>query len=180
MGKGQFLGEFVAARKIVTHPAPILRQKAKKIHRIDDSIKQLIDDMVETLHVANGAGLAAPQVGVPLRVIVTVVDDHLRVLLNPEIMEISGEEVEADEGCLSIPGWYGPVTRQERVVLRAMSRTGKPVKVKAGGWEARVFQHEVDHLNGILYTDRIEDKSQLHRVTDREEEAELEDEQAVV
>jgi peptide deformylase len=170
----------MAVRKIVVHPAPVLRQKAKKVHRVDHSIKELIDDMVDTLHDANGAGLAAPQVGVPLRVIVTNYDGNLRVVVNPEIVEAEGEDVEGNEGCLSIPGWYGPVTRKERVVMRGLGRTGKPIKIKAEGWEARVFQHEVDHLNGVLYIDYIQDKSLIRHVRDEEEEEELEEEQAVV
>jgi peptide deformylase len=170
----------VTARKIVTLGHPILRQAAKKVHRVDESTKKLIGDMIDTVHEANGAGLAAPQIGVPLRLIVTVYDDRLRVVLNPEILEASGEDIEADEGCLSIPGWTGPVVRKEKVTVRGMSRTGKPIKIKTEGWEARVFQHEIDHINGILYIDRMEDRNQLRRVSDAEEEEELEEEQAIV
>jgi peptide deformylase len=156
----------------------VLRQKAKKIHRVDQSTKQLVQDLIDTVKDAPGAGLAAPQIGVPLRAIVTNVDDKIQVVLNPEIVEESDEEVLAEEGCLSIPGWYGPVKRKERVTVRGMSRTGKSVKIKTEGWEARAFQHEVDHLDGILFTDRMEDRSLLHRVEDEEEEDELEQEQA--
>lgn len=170
----------MTARKIVTLGQPILRQPAKKIHRVDDSIKKLIDDMIETVHEANGAGLAAPQIGVPLRLIVTVYDDRLRVVLNPEIVDASGEDIEDDEGCLSIPGWIGPVVRKEKVTVRGLSQTGKPIKIKTDGWEARVFQHEIDHVNGILYIDRVSDRSRLQRVSEREDEEELEEEQAIV
>jgi peptide deformylase len=158
----------------------VLRQKAKKVHRVDNYIRRLIDDLIETCHAANGAGLAAPQIGVPLRAIVTNVDDNVRVVLNPEIVKQSDEQVEGEEGCLSIPGWYGPVMRRERVTVRGLSRTGKPIKIKAEGWEARAFQHEVDHLDGILFIDRMEDKSRLHRIETAEEEEELEEEQAIV
>lgn len=156
---------------------PVLRRKAKKVHRVDESIKKLIEDLIDTVHEAHGAGLAAPQIGVPLRAIVTNVEDQLRVVLNPEIVEESEEQVEGEEGCLSIPGWYGPLMRKERVTVRGMSRTGKPIKIKSEGWEARAFQHEVDHLNGILFIDRMEDRSKLHRVESAEEEEELEEEQ---
>jgi peptide deformylase len=168
----------VAVRRIVLLGEPVLRQKAKKIHRVDQSTKQLVQDLIDTVKDAPGAGLAAPQIGVPLRAIVTNVDDKIQVVLNPEIVEESDEEVLAEEGCLSIPGWYGPVKRKERVTVRGMSRTGKSVKIKTEGWEARAFQHEVDHLDGILFTDRMEDRSLLHRVEDEEEEDELEQEQA--
>jgi peptide deformylase len=170
----------VAVRKVVTLGNPILRQKAKKIHRVDESIQKLVDDLVETLHFANGAGLAAPQIGIPLRAIVTLYDDNLRVLLNPEIVDLSGEDIEGDEGCLSIPGWYGPVMRKERVTVRGLSGTGKSLKVKTEGWEARILQHEIDHLNGTLYIDRITDRSRLQKVETQEEEDELEEEQAIV
>ena len=155
----------------------MLRRKAKKVHRVDSYIRGLVEDLIDTVYEANGAGLAAPQIGVPLRAIVTNVDDRLHVILNPEIVEESAEEVEADEGCLSIPGWYGPVKRKERVTVRGLGRTGKPMKVKSEGWEARALQHEVDHLNGVLFIDRMEDRSKLHKVETSEEEEELEQEQ---
>lgn len=167
----------MAVREIVTLGAPVLRQKAKKVHRVDTYVRQLIEDLIDTVHSANGAGLAAPQIGVPLRAIVTDVDDQLHVVLNPEIVDQSDDEVEGEEGCLSIPGWYGPVKRKERVTVRGLGRTGKPIKIKAEGWEARAFQHEVDHLDGILFTDRMEDPSQLHKVESQEQEEELEEEQ---
>ncbi|GAC1322041.1 MAG: peptide deformylase [Chloroflexota bacterium] len=167
----------MAVRDIVTLGAPVLRQKAKKVRRVDAYVRQLVDDLIDTVHAANGAGLAAPQIGVPLRAIVTHVDEQLHVVLNPEFVSQSDEEVEGEEGCLSIPGWYGPVKRKERVTVRGLSRTGKPIKIKAEGWEARAFQHELDHLDGVLFTDRMEDTSLLHRAESREEEEELEDEQ---
>jgi peptide deformylase len=167
----------LTVRQIVTLGDPVLRRKAKKVHRVDSYIRGLIEDLIETVHEANGAGLAAPQIGVPLRAIVTNVDDKLHVVLNPEIVDESQEEIEADEGCLSIPGWYGPVKRRERVTVRGLGRTGKPVKLKTEGWEARAFQHEIDHLNGVLFIDRITDRSKLHKVESEQEEEELEQEQ---
>jgi peptide deformylase len=156
---------------------PVLRQKSKKVHRFDESVQRLIDDLVDTVHDAHGAGLAAPQIGVPLRAIVTFVDEKLQIVVNPEIVEESEEEIEAEEGCLSIPGWYGPVQRKEKVTVRGQNRKGKSIKIKAEGWEARAFQHEVDHLNGVLFIDRMDDRSKLHKVESEEEEEELEDEQ---
>ncbi|HLJ68214.1 MAG TPA: peptide deformylase [Chloroflexota bacterium] len=168
----------MTVRRIVILGEPVLRQKAKKIHRVDNSIRLLLDDMVETMKAAPGAGLAAPQVGVPLRAIVTNVDDKVRVVINPEIVEQSDEEYEDDEGCLSIPGWWGPVKRRTAVTVRGLGRTGKPVKIKAEGLEARCFQHEIDHLDGILFIDRMEDRSKLYKVESAREEQELEEEHA--
>ncbi|MGH2443481.1 MAG: peptide deformylase, partial [Chloroflexota bacterium] len=107
------------------------------------------------------------------------VDDKLKVIVNPEIVDRSEETVEAEEGCLSIPGWAGPVTRHERVTVRGMNRKGKSIKMKAEGWEARAFQHEIDHLDGVLYTDRMDDRKKLHKVESEEEEEEEEEEQAL-
>jgi peptide deformylase len=169
----------LAVRPIVTLGHPVLRQKAKKIHRVDESARQLVQDLTDTIECTpNGAGLAANQIGVPLRAIVTYIEGKTRAVINPEVVEQSDDEVEAEEGCLSIPGWYGPVWRRQRVTVRGLSPKGKPVKIKAEDFEARVFQHEIDHLNGILFTDRMEDTSLLHQVESVEEEEELEDEQA--
>lgn len=168
----------MAIRPIVTVPTPVLKQRAKKIHRVDDSARQLVQDLIDTVEsTPNGAGLAAPQIGVPLRAIVTHIDGKSRPVINPEIVEESEDEVEAEEGCLSIPGWYGPVWRKRQITVRGLDPNGKPVKIKAEEFEARVFQHEIDHLNGILFTERMEDPSKLHRVQDEEEEEELEDDQ---
>jgi peptide deformylase len=162
----------------VTVGHPVLRQRAKKIHRVDESVKQLVEDLIDTVSATpNGAGLAANQIAVPLRALVTYVDQKPQVFINPEIVEESEEVEEAEEGCLSIPGWYGPVWRKERVTVRALNEKGKQFKVKAVDFEARVLQHEIDHLNGILFIDRMEDKTQLHRVESDEEEEQLEDEQ---
>jgi peptide deformylase len=155
----------------------VLRQRSKKVRHVDAYIRQLIDDLLDTVHDAHGAGLSAPQIGVPLRVIVTIVEGQEHVVVNPEIVDRSGEDVEAEEGCLSIPGWWGPLKRKERVTVRGLSRTGKPIKIKSEGWEARAFQHEVDHLDGVLFIDRMDDRSKLHKVESGEEEEQLEDEQ---
>jgi peptide deformylase len=172
----------VANRRIVilgTAGDGVLRQKAKKIHHIDNSIRKLVDDLTDTVQDAHGAGLAAPQIGVPLRAIVTHVDDQLRAVINPEIVRESEEEEESDEGCLSIPGWWGPVTRKTAVTVKGLGRTGKPLKIKAEGLEARAFQHEIDHLNGVLFLDRMEDRSKLYKVKSVAEEEEMEEEHVI-
>jgi peptide deformylase len=157
----------------------VLRQKAKKIHRVDNSVRRLVDDLIDTVQEAHGAGLAAPQIGVPLRAIVTHVDDQLRVVINPEIVQESDEGEESDEGCLSIPGWWGPVTRKLAVTVKGLGRTGRPLKIKAEGLEARAFQHEVDHLNGVLFLDRMTDRTKLYRVESKAEEEEMEEEHVI-
>jgi peptide deformylase len=168
----------VATRTIVTIGHPVLRQRAKKIHHVDESVKQLAQDLIDTVSATpNGAGLAANQIAVPLRALVTYVEGKPRVFINPEVLDESEEEEEAEEGCLSIPGWYGPVWRKERVTVRALNEKGKSFKVKASDFEARVLQHEIDHLNGVLFIDRMDDKSRLHRVESDDEEEELEEEQ---
>ena len=141
----------------------VLRGKAKRVGRIDDFVRRLIDDMIETLRDAPGVGLAAPQVGVPLRVIVVEYEDQLHTVINPEIVKSSGT-VTDDEGCLSAPHWQGPVTRATNVVVKGRDRDGKEVRIKAEGWLARIFQHECDHLEGTLFLDRVHDRSQLHWV----------------
>jgi peptide deformylase len=173
----------VAVRPIVFVGTPgesVLRQKAKKIHHVDEYARKLVGDLVDTVMEANGAGLAAPQIGVPLRAIVTLVDEQLNIVLNPEIVKLSKDEIEGEEGCLSIPGWYGPVMRKEHVTIRGLSQTGKPIKIKAEGWEARAFQHEIDHLDGVLFIDKLTDKTRLHKVDSQDDEYELENQQAVV
>jgi peptide deformylase len=154
----------VAVRRIVMLGEPVLRQKAKKIHHFDASTQRLVDDLMDTLGEAHGVGLAAPQIGVPLRAFVSNVEDKWRVLINPEIIAASDDQIEADEGCLSIPGWWGPVKRHAKVTVRALNQKGKPIKVKAEELEARCFQHEIDHLDGVLFVDRMEDRGKLYRV----------------
>jgi peptide deformylase len=153
----------MAAREIVTIPHPVLRKKARKVAEVDADVRNLINDMVEAMRAAPGVGLAAPQVGVSSRVIVVEFGDEedeeapkkLYALINPEIVEASEEEkVNGIEGCLSIPRLVGEVERYQRVVVKGLNRHGKPVKLKAEGWLARILQHEIDHLEGVLYTDR--------------------------
>jgi peptide deformylase len=162
----------MAVLPILTQESSILRQKAKRVPRVDDSIRKLIDDMVETMVAAPGVGLAAPQVGVGLRVIVFKTDENLHTLVNPEMVKAEGEQTGL-EGCLSIPGYVGEVTRALRVVARGLNRHGKMVRVKGDGLLARAIQHEIDHLDGILFTDRLTSLDTLRKVQPEEEEAEL-------
>jgi peptide deformylase len=152
-------------RKIVTLPDPVLRKKARKITDFGPEIQALIDDMVETMREAPGVGLAAPQVGISSRLIVVEYGDEedeeapkkLYVVLNPEIVRTDTEVVSGVEGCLSIPELVGNVERFESVTVRGFNRRGQPLKIKAKGWLARIFQHEIDHLEGVLFVDRTEE-----------------------
>lgn len=149
-------------REIVTVPEPVLRRKARKVTDFGSELQTLIDDMVETMRAAPGVGLAAPQVNAPLRVIVVEFGDEedesvppkLYTLVNPEIVRSSREMVVGTEGCLSIPGFIGDVDRMKSITVKGQNRRGQPVRIKAEGWLARIFQHEIDHLDGILFTDR--------------------------
>ena len=155
----------MALRQIVTLPDSVLRRKARPVDRFDAELQVLIDDMIDTMREAPGVGLAAPQVGVSERVIVVEYFENdeeedeaapkkLYVMVNPEIKQVSEETEEGVEGCLSVPGWQGEVERALQVTVKGQTRRGQPMKVKAKGWMARIFQHEIDHLNGVVFTDR--------------------------
>ncbi len=172
----------MAVLNIRTVPDPILRRKANKIAKIDGSIRKLAEDMIETMYAARGIGLAANQVGVPLRLLVMGIpapieevegeelkdeDDEVRetrideyVLINPEFVKKSGERL-LDEGCLSIPEYRGELTRAEWVKVKALDLDGKPVRLKAEGLMAQALEHEIDHLDGILYIDRLKEQGTL-------------------
>jgi len=166
----------MTVRPIVLANDPILRQKSKKVKDFGKALQVLIDDMVETMQAANGAGLAAPQVGVLERVIVIQLPENeedpqsgkLFALCNPQIVRADGEE-EGDEGCLCLPGYVGGVKRATSVTVKAQDRRGRKVRIKAEGFLARVFQHEVDHLDGILYIDRVESPDKIRRIVPQEE-----------
>jgi peptide deformylase len=150
-------------RPILVVGHPVLRQKAKRVSQIDRTIQKLIDDMIETMKVAPGVGLAAPQVGVPLRLAVIDVDDSITVIINPEIVKSFGD-VELDEGCLSVPGFWGRLSRAERVSVKALDRNGKELRIRdAEGLLAQALQHEINHLDGQLYIDRMESLDNLQR-----------------
>ena len=149
---------------IVTVPDPILRRKAHKVTDFGKDFQMLVTNMVETMRDAPGVGLAAPQVGVSMRLIVVEYGDEedeeapkkLYVVANPEIVDPSEEKVLGVEACLSVPDLVGEVERYQSIVVKGLNKQGKPVKIKAEGWLARVFQHEIDHVEGIVYTDRTD------------------------
>ena len=142
----------------------VLRQKAKKLSSIDTSIQRLIDSMIETMQSANGVGLAAPQIGKSLRIIVLQMPgEEPQIIINPEIVKRSGEQ-EVTEGCLSVPGYYGEIKRSAEVTVKGKDRYGKGIRIKATGLLAEALEHEIDHLNGVLYVDHIQHEDELHRI----------------
>jgi peptide deformylase len=167
-------------RPILVVGHPVLRQKAKRVTQFDKNLQRLIDDMVETMRAAPGVGLAGPQIGVPLRLAVIEVDDVVTVIINPEIVKRSGE-VELDEGCLSVPGFWGKLHRSEKVTVKARNRDGREFRVNAEGLLAQALQHEIDHLDGMLYIDRMPSLDDLQRsepLRKREADARSKEEEA--
>ncbi len=173
----------MSLRPIIGPDNPILRKKARAVANFKDAaLQKLIDDMIETMRDAPGVGLAAPQVAISQRLAVIEYgelpedapedapppDPKLYVILNPEIVTRSEELVNGTEGCLSLPGYVGSVMRHEAITVKAFNRHGRPVKIKAQGWLARIFQHEIDHLDGVLFIDKA---SKVWKVeTDSEED----------
>ncbi len=152
----------MAVRQIRTYPDPVLRNKTTRVARIDNDINQLIEDLVQTMHAAPGVGLAANQIGVPLQVAVIDLSTReekaqqhpLLVIINPELISMEGSVVE-EEGCLSIPDYAEKIKRAARVKVRAQDRTGKQFELEAEGLLAKALQHEIDHLNGLLFIDKL-------------------------
>jgi len=159
----------MAVLPIRSVPDSVLKQKAKKVPAIDGSIKKLIRDMLETMHAEPGrVGLAASQVGVPLRIIVIgMPEKEDLVLINPEIVRRRGERI-IDEGCLSVPGYFGQIKRSEAVTAKGRDQNGKEVRVKAEGLLAQALEHEIDHLNGTLYIDHPEVRETLRKIEPEE------------
>jgi peptide deformylase len=146
----------MALRQILTYDKDeILRKKSRRVETVDDRIKTLVEDMAETMEKANGAGLAAPQIGILKRIVVVDTGEGLMKLINPEIVKAEGQQLEV-EGCLSVPGLYGIVKRPFRVYVRAMDENGQNIGVYLRGLAARAVCHEVDHLEGILFLDKVE------------------------
>jgi peptide deformylase len=156
----------MATRRIIYPDNPVLKTKARRVREFNGELHTLLDDMAQTMEEADGVGLAAPQVEVSQRAIVVRLPDgdhwaeeygeeagKLYEVVNPEIIRRSREMVDGVEACLSIPGYFGSVERHEAVVIRGQDRNGEPIRIKARDWLARVFQHEIDHLDGVLYTD---------------------------
>jgi peptide deformylase len=169
----------MAVKEILNVDHPMLRRKCAKIQRLDASLQKLIDDMLDTMHEANGVGLAAPQVGVPLRLFVVETPEDADephsgetfVLYNPEIVK-TDELYYPEEGCLSMPGWVGNVPRYMYATIKGRDRNGREVRVKASGLLAQAFQHENDHLDGVLFFDRLSGPDQLRRARKADEAVE--------
>ena len=152
--------------KMRTLPDPVLRQKASKVSKIDGSIQKLIDDMIETMHADAGVGLAAPQIGVSLRVaVIEIPGEEVITLINPEIIKRQGERV-LQEACLSVPGYQGEIKRAVTVKVKAQNRQGKEFRLKGEGLLAQALEHEIDHLDGVVYIDHIKDQSKLWKLSE--------------
>jgi len=163
----------MAVLPIVCYPDAVLRQKAKRVSNIDGSIQRLIDDMVDTMHEVEGVGLAAPQVGVSLRVIVIELPgEETLALVNPQIVKRSGER-SVEEGCLSVPGYRGEIERSLKVIAKGLDRSGKEVRIRGESLMAQAIEHEIDHLNGILYVDHLESMDNLFKLEPGAEAAEI-------
>lgn len=157
----------MALRNIVLEGDEILRKKAREVAEVNDHIRMILDDMLETMKAHDGAGLAAPQVGILKRMFIAMVDGELIELINPVILETEGEQ-EEDEGCLSVPGMVGTVKRPEYIKMKGLDRNGQEVVYEGTGFMPIVLSHEYDHLDGILYTDKAKDVREFDRDPDEE------------
>ena len=178
----------MTVRKVVTLNDERLRQKAEKIKQFTPALKQLAEDMLETMRANRGVGLAGPQIGVMQRIFVAEIppersdteEPHPQsgvtyVLINPEIVQCADTLVEGREGCLSIPSWFGLVERPEWVEVKAQDLSGNPIKLKVNDLLARIFQHELDHLNGVLFIDYIKDREKLWQILPNDEPTQTEE-----
>lgn len=157
----------MALRNIVLDGDEILRKRAREVSEVNDHIRMILDDMLETMKAHDGAGLAAPQVGILKRMFIAMVDGELIELINPKILETEGEQTE-DEGCLSVPGMVGTVKRPEYIKMKGLDRNGREVVYEGTGFMPIVLSHEYDHLDGILYTDKADNVREYDRDDDRE------------
>jgi peptide deformylase len=175
----------MAARKVIYIDDERLRQKAKKVTRFTPALEQLAQDMLETMRAYNGVGLAGPQIGVMQRIFVAEIppsedeeeEPHPQsgvsyVLVNPEVVKVSKNLVEGQEGCLSIPTWYGLIERPEWVEVKAQDLQGRKIKLRVEGYLARIFMHETDHLNGVLFIDHVKSPEELWQVLPEDEQTE--------
>jgi peptide deformylase len=154
----------MAVTKVRTLPDPVLRQRAKRVNLIDSSIQKLIDDMIDTMRAVSGVGLAAPQIGVSLRVaVIEIPGEEVITLINPEVVKRQGERV-VEEACLSVPGYQGEINRSVIVKVKAQDRQGKEIRIKGEDLLAQVLEHETDHLNGMLYIDHVESSDKLFKM----------------
>ncbi|MCL1885740.1 MAG: peptide deformylase [Dehalococcoidia bacterium] len=154
----------MAIKPILQIDNPILRRKTNRVNKIDKTVLRLVDDLIDTLETADGAGLAAPQIGVSLRVAVLwLPDEEPLVIINPEIIKRIGTR-DVDEGCLSLPGYQGRIKRANSVSVKCLDIEGNPMKIRANDLLAQALEHEIDHLDGILYIDRMDDPRKLSKV----------------
>lgn len=157
----------MAVLKIRTLPDPVLRQKARKVNRIDGSIQKLIDDMIDTMHANAGVGLAAPQIGVSLCIaVIEIPEEEVITLINPEIIKRQGKRM-LQEACLSVPGYQGEIERAVTVKVKAQNRQGKEFRLKGEELLAQALEHEIDHLDGIVYVDHIEGPEKLWKLSEQ-------------
>jgi peptide deformylase len=158
----------MAVLQMRVYPDPVLRQKAKRVTKVDRRVSQLIDDMIDTMHATGGVGLAAPQVGVSLRIaVIELPSEETIVLVNPEIVKRSGE-MEVTEGCLSLPGYRGDIKRSTKVTVKGLDQHGRETRIRGEGLLAEALEHEIDHLNGMLYIDHLDSIDDLEKVTSSE------------
>jgi peptide deformylase len=157
-------------REIIRYPNPVLRKKCRAAKKVDDNIRRLIDDLIETMHAASGVGLAAPQVGENLRVIAVDIGEGAFAVVNPKLKKKNKVLQTFEEGCLCLPGIVGPVERPSQVTVEGLDRQGQKLIIEAEGFLATVLQHEIDHLDGIVFLDRVKDKSLIREVSKKEEE----------
>ena len=158
----------MAIFSIRTIPDPILKQKSKRVRIINKSIQRLIGNMLETMHVASGVGLAAPQIGTLLRVIVIGIPEEEDIaLINPKIVRRTGERL-VNEGCLSVPGYIGQVERSVSVTVKGRDQNGREIRIKANGLLAQALEHEIDHINGVLYIDHLKSMDELRKIEPEE------------
>jgi peptide deformylase len=163
----------MAIRPILTADQPILRERTKRVSRFDASLHRLLDDMLETMRDAPGVGLAANQIGIPLQVAIIEIEDKITELVNPQVVRTSGDQLDW-EGCLSIPGYVAETGRHAKVTVKARDRHGREFRVKGEELLARALQHEIDHLNGVLYIDHLDSLEELVRVSEEPVEVEVE------
>src|SRR5688572_8138734 len=159
----------MAIRPILTADQPILRERTKRVSRFDASLHRLLDDMLETMRDAPGVGLAANQIGIPLQVAIIEIEDKITELVNPQIVRTSGDQLDW-EGCLSVPGYVAGTGRHAKVTVKARDRHGREFRVKGEELFGRALQHEIDHLNGVLYIDHLESLEELVRVSEAHDE----------
>ena len=161
----------MSVQRILPIEHPSLQKVCSRVNRVSPSIRKLMQDLEDTMASANGVGLAAPQIGKPLRVITVLNGEDVLTLANPEIVKGAGESVD-EEGCLSLPLYYGPVARLAKITVRGLDSHGNKVRRKAGGIAARALQHEIDHLNGIIFKDKLARGGTLRFVSPQPAEAE--------